>query len=445
MSLVLYSTNTSTFDNYAYEFTTIPLRKEILEKFSNDINEEIIIVAVKPANFVLDIDENGNLLKAKNIIYDIIDAVDTDLIVNKILSYKPNMAIAFSSWTKPFDWISINDSLIGEKLKENGIKTVCHPLETSDICFDKNKTNDFLVKNNFLTPKSIYINSILYNIDKPHPEIGKNVYKELIHQKLDKMNYPLIIKDLYGLSSYGMEFAVSKKQVIHYLSLKKNNSDKIIEEYISGKHFGVELYGSYDCDFFQIPKLQYKIMDPFIFSINKYGITSPKQSIKIGPINDEKYKIVELKKELNRLALELKFCGVAQVDLIFSKDKWYFIEINSRLSGMTYTYETLFNSNMNNLFNINKKSDGYIINFKSIPLSQQKIERISKYESVLFVQNVLNKEAKSEREIGYTEIILGKTKSLSELSILLEEFNLAFPTVINSNFMNQAKSLLENI
>ena len=30
---------------------------------------------------------------------------------------------------------------------------------------------------------------------------------------------------------------------------------------------------------------------PFIFSTNKYGITSPKQSVKLGPINDEKFFI----------------------------------------------------------------------------------------------------------------------------------------------------------
>ncbi len=444
MCIVFYNTNSCLSDEQAYEYSTIPSRKDIIEKLIEQNKWKIVVVAVKPANFLLDLSKDGVIQKSDKIIYDILDTTDNEQIVERISSYNPKLAVSFSSWTKPYDWISMNDSLIAKKLSSKGIKTICHTLETSEIAFDKYRTNNFLKENGFLVPPYLYINNALYTVDKKNKDSGKNVYKEMIHEELRNMNYPIIIKDLFGLSSYGMEIAVSFNQAVHYLSLKKNNTDKIVEEYITGEHFGVEIYGSSDCDFFNIPQGEYKVMNPFLFSTNKYGITSPKQSIKIGPVTNEKFKINELKKELLRLSRKMKFSGFTQIDLIFSNDKWYFIEINSRLSGMTYTYETLFDSNPNELLKINSESNGYIINFKTRPLLDDEVRKINEYKNLLFIQNVRNENAKQEREAGYAEIILGKCNDIKDLLSLLKDFDKTFPSLVDDFFITQTKSLLDN-
>ena len=77
------------------------------------------------------------------------------------------------------------------------------------------------------------------------------------------------------------------------------------------------------------------MLPPFEFSVNQYGITSPKQSIKLGPC-----KLPEaLRNMMLKLAEKLELRGCAQVDLILdSEGEWHIIEINPRLSGMSYTY-----------------------------------------------------------------------------------------------------------
>ena len=90
-------------------------------------------------------------------------------------------------------------------------------------------------------------------------------------------------------------------------------------------------------------------MPPFSLSVNQYGITSPKLCRKEGPLtdqSDQSYKLDQLYSELTRLAEFLKLQGPAQVDLVWGGGKWYIIEINPRLSGMTTTYAAAAGMNL---------------------------------------------------------------------------------------------------
>ena len=89
-----------------------------------------------------------------------------------------------------------------------------------------------------------------------------------------------------------MVVASTYNQVISFLSSKRYNSDRIIEEYIEGLQFGTEIHGTNG---------KYIVHNPYLFSVNKYGITSPKQSVKIGPVCDKKYKIPSGNK---------RYCGI---------------------------------------------------------------------------------------------------------------------------------------
>ena len=390
MRIVFYSSNSNFYDKENLIYTTIPSWNELWNQFIlNHPENTFFTVSQEPAMFM---PESTIIINSQN-------TID---FANKILELSPDLVIALSFWVTPFDWLPVKDALIADELRKNDIKVICHSKETSILCFDKYRTMNFLQANNFSYAPGIFVDHDLYFCAGNQKDVKENVYKECLLSQLKQMEYPLIIKDTIGLSSYGMTVVENYSQAYGYLQSKKNNSNRIIEKYIKGEQFGTEIYG-YNGN--------YTIMPPFKFSVNQYGITSPKLSTKTGPITDEKYNIQELNSELFRLANSLKLCGFAQIDLVFSENKWYIIEINPRLSGMTTTYAASANMNfyeylyqaVNNKLDTSKlqKTENH-----KIPLqTKDELQNISKQNNVLFISQINNYAAKQEREKGYCEII----------------------------------------
>lgn len=401
MKIILYSTNSNHFDENSYFIKNIPSwnkqKKSLQKKYPE---YQFIFITQKPALFLADINESENL----NTYF--VETKNSDEFAAEIASFNPDVVIAASFWVTPYDWLPIKDAIIAEKLRDMGIKTICHPVETTAICFDKNKTHNFLSKHNFNIAKAVFVDHDLFFCAGSKKEVIDNVYKEYILNQIKKLNFPLIIKDTVGLSSYGMEVVHTFGEAKNYLSSKKNNSDRIVEELIKGEHFGCEIYGTKD---------NYFVMPPFSFSLNQYGITSPKLSKKTGPVTDSKYKIDELKQELQRLADVLELNGIAQVDLVFSDNKWYIIEINPRMSGMTTTYAASMKKSVYELiidFLITPPSSDFTpelfptCNQKTPVQSEEEIEELKKRPDVIQICQVEDKSAKQLRETGYCEIIL---------------------------------------
>ena len=237
-----------------------------------------------------------------------------------------------------------------------------------------------------------------------------------------------------------MEVVNSYEKVISFLSSKRNNSDRIIEEYIEGLQFGTEIHGS---------KGKYIVHNPYLFSVNKYGITSPKQSVKIGPIFEKKYKIKKLKQILKNLAKELNLSGIAQVDLVFSDNKWYIIEINTRISGMTPMYAIAQNTTIHSILTeialnkLKKQKLNYTINFKLPILTETQMQLIKNEPFIKYINQIHNLNAKQEREQGYCEIILGGTKTKKELVTCLNNFFEKYPNLIEPIFAENANKLIQ--
>ena len=324
--------------------------------------------------------------------------------------------------------------MVAKILEESGVKTFCNSVTTCATCFDKNFTNqklNELISNkkigNLKIPKSVYVHHELFWTERNKNEIKENVYKELIFLQIKNLNFPVIIKDTCGVSSYGMEVAITYNQVISFLNSKRNNSDRIIQEYIDGIHFGTEIFSYKNSQ----EEDKHFVMSPFIFSTNKYGITSPKQSVKLGPINNSIFKIDELKNSLLQLANEFNFCGITQVDLIFKNDFWYLLEINPRLSGMSKLYSVLSEKSLMEIF-INLIEENFIqekffknnfaINFKIPLLQKNQFDELSKNPNVKYLNQMENLIAKQEREKGFCQVVLSSKKSFEELKILFDEF-----------------------
>lgn len=394
MRVVFYSSNSNKYNSTDFENTVYPSLDKLWEDFCKMHSEDqFFCVSQEPAMFMppkyfIQIEQQN-------------DDSSSDLFIQKIKELNPDIVIALSFWVTPYDWLSVQDAIIAENLREAGIKTICHSKETAMLCFDKYQTMNFLTANNFAHAPGIFVDHDLYFCAGNQVEVNHNVYKECILQMLKKAEYPLIIKNPVGLSSYGMTVVNSYSEAYGYLNSKKNNSSRLIEKYLQGEQFGAEIYGNDG---------NYIVMPPFSLSVNQYGITSPKLCEKKGPVTSSEYKLDELKAELTRLACELKLNGFAQVDMVWSGGEWYIIEINPRLSGMTTTYAAAAGLNLYEYFyraaTVQSLPQLKPVENKKISLqAQSELEKLAEEKDVLFISQIKNLAALQERERGYCEVI----------------------------------------
>lgn len=448
MKILFFSTNSNFFDTNIFRLQ-LPVHQffweRLVEKFPDD---EFIVATQSPGMFLLDISGgkpiNRNIYcgTIEKVRFEIIEPDDEDEIADFIASFAPDVAVAATFYVNPFDWLSIKDSIVAEKLSGKGVKVICNPLETTVNCFDKWRTHQTLEKFGFSVAKAVYVHHELFINGGNRREIKSNVYKSSVLEQISHLHFPVVVKDTVGLSSYGMDVLETAAQVRDFLKSKRFTSDRIIEEYIEGFQFGTEIYGADG---------NYAIMPPFIFSVNKYGITSPKQSVKIGPVLDGNFSVKELESELLRMSKCLNLSGVAQVDLVFCKDerKWYIIEINPRLSGMTETYSVLRGMSVYETLSwlahgVMKKSvpeKKLVMNIKLPLLDSMTFSRLKSIPFVQFVHQVENKAAKQIREKGYCEVVFtGSSKE--ELSDNLEFLSENFSSDMEESFVENAKKLL---
>ena len=444
MKILFYSTNSNYYDGENTVYSHFPLRSDSFETLSRDHPEhEFFIATALPGPFLVDVNKNSVSQKADGVHYTILteeDCASAEKCAELLLSLKPDVAVAATFWVAPFDWLGIQDARVADILRSHGVRSVCNSVETESVFFDKRTTHEALLRSGFSVPKAVYVHHELYWSERSKREVSHNVYKEYVLSQIALMRFPVVIKDTVGLSSYGMEVARTFKEAVHYLNLGRTNSDRIVEEFIDGVQFGTEIYGTDG---------HWDIMEPLAFSVNRYGITSPKQSVKLGPVDKAAFNVPELDKELLRLCREFSLSGVSQVDLIFKEGEWFIIEVNPRLSGMTETYAGLLGisvaellyrvateqnvagpvdvselqsvcaagtdasepADISELTNIScaQKISGarrHVGNFKLPLQSEDVLKKIAERPYVCSVNQVQNLAARQEREKGYCEIVI---------------------------------------
>ena len=448
MKIVIYSSNANKFNSE--EFLIKTLQKcnnnyiNVIKKYTN---LQIFLLTKLPCMFIADYKSKGIETFPEEIKgcieASILRGKTAEEIADEISQLSPDLAIAATFWTESFDWLGVMDSQIAELLSERNIKTVCHPLKTSLLCFNKKDTRDFLLQNGFNIAPSVYVHHELFRAEKGRPEIIVNPYREAILSQIERLHYPVIIKDTIGLSSYGMEVVNTFGEAKNFLCSKKNGSDRLCEEFLEGIQFGTEIHGY---------KGNYTVYPPFMFSVNKYGITSPKQSVKIGPVTSEKYHLEELNRMLIHLAEKLELKGLAQVDLVFHKEKWYILEINPRLSGLTQTIAESLEKSVPELLldaafgkNTRHPEMNYVCSIKYPLVSDEILEKMYKTEGVLCVRQTENKAARQKREEGFCEVIFGGRKKSAELKMDLERQKNNFPDITEEAFYNTALDMIEKL
>lgn len=482
MNLLFYSTSSNIFDGKNTNLETRPLLSLQWETLAQKNPEHKFIIATQlPGMFLLDVKENQIAQKAQNVEYFLIQDDDETKIAEFLASLNPDIAFAASFYAPPFDWLSVKDSLVAQKLQTKGIKTICHPLHSVLTCFDKWQTHEFFEKEKIRCAKAIFFNHELFINGANRREIKSNVYKTAFFEEIKSLKFPLIIKDTTGLSSYGMDVVQNFQEAKAVILSKKSSSNRILEEMILGEQFGLEAIR-----ILKNGKTKIKILPPFKFSVNKYGITSPKQSVKVGPILDEKkYNLPSLCKMIFKICESLDFCGTANFDLVFEpqEKKWFVLEINPRLSGMTTSYAASLEKSIPELlFKIicgdfdsddfysgdfdsgDLKTQGSLENKSSLKtqspqekqifyptmnikfpiLNTEKIEKAAALPFVKFVNQQENLGARQLREKGYSEIIFN-AKTFEELKENLNTLKKEFQAEMENIFFENALKLLDSI
>lgn len=446
LNIVFYSTNSNNYNGEETEIKTLPLRSHCLDSLVSDFPQhKFFVVTQLPGSFVLDLDKNQISPKSSSVEYKISEKKSAVDFASDILELKPDLAVVATFWVSPYDWMGLKDCLVADELKKNGVDVVCTNDESQMICFDKKLTADFLKANNFYCAKSIYVHHENFWAERGKKELVTNNYKDFVLSKVAAMKYPVVIKDCVGLSSAGMEVATTFPQAVHYLKNGRNTSDRLVEEYIDGLHFGTEIYGRNG---------EYKIMPPLIFSLNRFGITSPKLSVKMGPVESANFKIDELKSMLFDLAKKLDINGVAQVDLIFSDGKWFIVEINPRLSGMTETYCAAMGISVFDLMTHialdqakNLPEPKPVCNFKLPLLDDDQMKRITSLPQVKYFHQHKNLAAKQEREKGYCEIAVSSSKDFNQLVDFIGQIKQIYPSLFEGpawEHLLWAKDIMED-
>lgn len=431
MRIVFYSTNSNIFDEENFKIKVMPSNASAFETFCKlHPHDDFFCVTQKPGIFL---PESGQSSLKKIIEYLPQESSATSF-ADFISSLNPDLAIAMTFWIEPYDWLPVSDALVAEYLNEKGIKTICHSSETALNCFDKWRTHNQLIQLGFKIPSAVFEDHDLYFCAGSKLEVVRNVYKESLLAQIKKLRLPLIIKDTTGLSSYGMTVVHTYGEAAGYLNSKRNNSNRLIEEFITGRQFGLEIYG--------VPE-KYQILPPFEFSVNQYGITSPKQSTKYGP----KKLPDDLQKMMIQLADGLSLSGMAQVDLILDDyGQWHIIEINPRLSGMSYTYAAACGLSVFEMIyktcvekKILPQPAPFVMSLKLPLMNDIKMAEILQFDGVKLLNQTNDLAAKQEREKGFCEcIIVAQEESILQKTIA--DLEKQFP---EDAIILQAKKMLE--
>lgn len=428
MTVVFYSTNAMRYAAEDFEIHTLPSRAVQWRRLARDYPQHDFVVATQqPALFLLD--GETELDSVRLVMLRGCAAHD---IAQELLALRPALAIAASFWHVPYDWLGLEDALVAEELRAHGVQTMCHSAQTALDCFDKRRTQLVLQRHGFAVPRSVYVHHQLFWCERGHgAEIKNNVYKEHVLNQIRCLRFPVVIKDTVGISSYGAEVAVSYKQALHYLCSGRTKSDRIVQEFIAGEQCGLELYGR---------KGQCTALPPLAFSVNRYGITSPRQSMKIGPVCPAPHRMEEL-------ARLLQCDGVMQADLIFSEGKWYVIEINARLSGMSETYAAALGIPLFELLlrcglgkRIDAGSMAHVCNVKLPLLCVPQLHDLYQIPFVRYVHQVRNKAARQEREKGYCELVC-VAQSMEGLLQCVDDLRARFPHLLAAECSERARVL----
>lgn len=177
--------------------------------------------------------------------------------------------------------------------QEKGIVALVSNREVLDICYNKVKMNEFLMKNGFEIPKTYC--SI---------ESFKDAYKNNI------IEFPVIIKPIYGSGSVSTYIVDTMEKLLALYT-----KEMIIQEFIEGEEYGIDVFNDFE-------------KRPIRCVI--------KQKLAMRSGETDKAKLVKspvIQTTVLSLANKLGHIGNLDCDILKSQNKNYIIDLNPRFGG----------------------------------------------------------------------------------------------------------------
>lgn len=447
--VVLYSSNSKRRSKDS-NCVVFPKWNRLWDKLAMEYSDhEIYLVVQLNGRYFLDIYDGELIDPPKKIHLEILD-MEAQLkeFVDKIMQIKPDVAIAMPGPVSGMDWNGLRDAAIAEELTRMGIRTICYPLKSAEICFDKWSTHCFLEENGFNVAKAVYVHHELFFAGKDDKYSTGNVYRETVLMKVRNLPYPVIIKGTTGSASTGIVTAADFEEAKSYLMSDKNREDLIVEEMLKGQEYGTEIHGC---------KGHYNVLPPFMkFTTDNSDVIDPLglTTLKFGPMTGDKYHSDVLISELTRMAGLLDLAGNNNLDLMLCGDKWYIIEINARWSGVTTLTACCENRSPYAVYleqYTGSKKDYTDIenlriacNFKMSGGSDEMLKRLSehdKVDSVIHYEIIRNDDSR----YFFNDVIIGGFDGFEEMYETLEKLQLAFPEEISPDVVTAIKNKLPEL
>lgn len=229
---------------------------------------------------------------------------------------------------------------------EIGTVPIIPNLGVVDMCFDKYKMYQFLIKNNIKTIKSY--------IDK------EKFYRDV---DLGLINYPVFVKPIKGSASNNINKVLSKSEIELLFSRFDN---LMIQEYIDGVEIGADVY----IDIISNESVAIFLKEKIVM---RAGETDKANSIKDPELFDLIKRFVKI----------AGFNGIIDIDIFKVNDEYYISEVNPRFGGgYPHAYESGVNipkmiiNNLNGNTNVNQignyDEDIYLMKFNELKIIKKK-------------------------------------------------------------------------
>lgn len=363
-----------------------------------------------------------------------IEKVDVNLTVQdiscKLLEWNPDVVISISL---P-DNNCMRDSVIREELARYNIPVVIHPLNTMIKLCNKWDTVRYLREAGFNVPNSFLISGDLYN----KRGVEYKCYFDVIKQKIFQLNFPVLIKPLWDSMSLGIKKFDDSDTLLTWLNDEGIVTDVLVEEFIQGELFGIEVVGS-NGSYYCHPLIKKSM------SCDSDNLI-PFDHIRFGPINDSRYNIERLTDELIKIAKFLELFGSVEFELIFHKEIFYIIEINPRVSGLTNLSSSISGENIySQLLNLaedkwflpteKKEIDVYKAEVPLNNLDEHILKELNIFENIECINEVLYHDGSKQ-----SKMIIGG-ENFNDLLQQLKEINTKFNIIDKSVVVEFEESL----
>ncbi len=261
-------------------------RNKIIQYFKNELANEGMVLAADCSDLAPALYEADK--------YFIVPKIDDSRYLDIILSIcrKNDVKAVLSLIDPELSLLAKNK----QTFLDIGVLPIISDYKIVDMCFNKYKLYEYLVKNGFKSIKT-YINK-----DEFYRDIRKG-----------KINYPVIVKPINGSASINVNKVVSDEELE---MLFKKYSNLMIQEYVDGIEYGADVY---------IDMISGEIVS--IFTKKKIKMRAGETDKAVSIKDDKLFALIK------QFVKRVGFRGIIDIDIFKVNVEYCISEVNPRFGG----------------------------------------------------------------------------------------------------------------